>query len=272
MFGYFLLVPILTRYITESHFLEKPSVGKDNLQKCLVSTPFTAKNIAYYLTDRLCWFAVIGSVVGARLGAVFFYDWPLFREHPEEIIKVWHGGLASHGGILGLILAIYLYILSIRKWFSDLSFLRLCDFVIIPTTLAVCFIRLGNMMNQEILGTPTNLPWGIIFGHPADGSLPTPRHPVQLYEAIAYFIVFLILYCYWKKQSPDAKPGSILGLGLVLGFSCRLFLEFWKTDQPSSMLSSSFLQMGQVLSIPFILFGLYLLWRGRKSRKSSGCN
>lgn len=216
---------------------------------------------AYLLADKLCWFIVGGTIIGARLGAVFFYDWDYFSQHPEEIFKIWHGGLASHGGTLGVLAALFLFFIYTRKYIPQLSFLRLLDFVAIPSAITACFIRLGNFMNQEILGTPTTLPWGIIFGHPRDNSPLIPRHPVQLYEAIAYFFIFIFLWKKWKQEKESAaKPGEIVGLLFILVFSSRFILEFWKETQESIISHSYFLQMGQILSIPFIFLGFFFFW------------
>lgn len=223
----------------------------------------SAKRTAYFLADRLVWFTVLGTLIGARLGQVFFYDWTLFYNHPSEIFKVWKGGLASHGGVIGVATGIYLYLLSIRKWVPHLSFLRLLDMMAIPSALAACFIRLGNFMNQEIMGTPSTLPWAIIFGNAPDGSLPIPRHPVQLYEALAYLLTFVILYRLWKTKGEQLRSGVIVGLLFILIFSSRFILEFWKMQQVS-IIDSSFLQMGQILSIPFILIGFLLVSRQKK--------
>ena len=244
-----------------NQLLKDPSISRDDLQKEFDKSIAPVKQTAYFLTDRLCWFTVAGTIIGARLGAVFFYDWPLFRDHPAEIFKIWHGGLASHGGFLGVILSIYAYLKYIHQWIPKLTFLRLVDFVTIPATLICCFIRLGNFMNQEILGTPSTVPWAIIFGNPADGSDLIPRHPVQLYEAVLYLLTFCILWNLWKNKIVEHRPGAILGLSFILGFGGRFFLEFWKSNQDSSFLNSSFLQMGQILSIPFIIFGIYLVFK-----------
>lgn len=220
------------------------------------------KNLAFLLTDRMTWFIVCGTIIGARLGHVFFYEWPRYKNDPIEIIKVWEGGLASHGGAIGVILALYLYyrIVVIKKA-PSLSFLNLLDIVCIPTALVGCFIRLGNFMNQEILGIPSDVPWAIIFGHSYENmGSPLPRHPVQLYEALAYLSIFVILSFLWKFRLEKLKSGFVFGLFLVLLFSSRFFLEFWKTNQ-SIMLDESWLQTGQYLSIPFILAGLFLLFR-----------
>lgn len=262
--AYFLLIPIFDRLLSQY-----PLSSLATLQHAIDKPMASTRQMAFFLTDRLCWFAVIGTIVGARLGLVFFYDWPYFRQHPTEIFKVWHGGLASHGGFAGVMIALYFYTKYVQKWIPQLTFLRLLDCVAIPTAFVCVFIRLGNFFNQEILGTPTSLPWGVIFGHPADSSAPFPRHPVQLYEAGAYLLTFCILWILWKYRHLDEKPGALIGLTFILGFGSRFILEFWKETQDSSMVDSSFLQMGQILSIPFILLGTYLFWRSIHSNGSS---
>lgn len=255
-----LLTPQLQQGILDglNHFLQSGSHNRDELQQILNHTINSPKQTAYFLTDRLCWFIIMGTIIGARLGAVFLYDWQYFRQNPIEIFKVWQGGLASHGGVVGVMLALYLYAKYIQQWIPQLTFLNLLDFVAIPSALTACFIRLGNFMNQEIVGTPTNLPWGVVFGHPTEAVAFVPRHPVQLYEAGAYLVTFFILWRLWKNQPPNKKPGTLIGVLFILIFGSRLILEFWKTTQ-ESILNSSFLQMGQILSIPFIILGIFFL-------------
>ncbi len=245
-----------------NRFLNQTSISREELQQVLGKSLASPKQTAYFLADRFLWFVVIGTVIGARLGAVFFYDWPYFREHPLEIFKIWHGGLASHGGIIGVMIAIYFYAKYIQSWVPQLTFLRILDFAAVPTAAVICFIRLGNFMNQEILGTSTTLPWAIIFGHPADGSLPIPRHPVQLYEAGAYLIIFCIVWYLWKKKRITECPGALIGLTFILGFSSRFILEFWK-DNLESIIHFSFLQAGQILSLPFIALGIFLIGQSK---------
>lgn len=244
--------------------LQNGLVTRQELCQIFHDSLATPKQTAYLLTDRLCWFIVTGTVIGARLGAVFFYDWPYFRENPMEIFKVWHGGLASHGGTIGVLLSLYFSMKYLQKWIPQLTFLRLCDSVAIPTALVACFIRLGNFMNQEIVGTPTDLPWGILFGHPADNVSAIPRHPIQLYEAGAYFLTFVILWQFWKNQIFNNRPGAFVGLFFIFIFGSRFILEFWKAPL-ASVMDNSFLQMGQILSIPFILLGAFLFWKSKQS-------
>ena len=264
------LTPSLQQSILEgfNRLLQHSSISRDDLQKVFGKTLASPEQTAYFLTDRLMWFVVIGTVVGARLGDVFFYNWPHFREHPFEIFQVWRGGLASHGGFLGVIISLYLYLKSIHQWIPQLTFLRLLDYAAIPTALVCCFIRLGNFLNQEILGIPTTMPWGIIFGHPVDGSSVLPRHPIQLYEAMLYLITFWIVWLLWRTHRLDDRPGALLGFTFILGFGGRFILEFWKSVQ-ESIFDSSFLQIGQILSIPFIVLGAYLICRSKNSASCS---
>lgn len=243
-----------------NRLLEENKLNRVDYERIFPKSIATSMETSQLITDRLIWFVVLGTLIGARLGAVFFYDFHYFMDHPEEIVKVWKGGLASHGGSIGLIFSIYLFFLYIKKWIPSLTFLNLLDFVSVPTALAIVFIRIGNFINQEILGTPTTLPWAVIFGNPLDGTAPVPRHPVQLYEAAAYLTIFFILFFLWKKKSETLPPGTLCGIILTLAFSARFILEFWKENIESVINSFFSIQAGQTLSIPFILLGLYLMY------------
>lgn len=221
-----------------------------------------SRNLAYALIDRMTWFVVCGTLIGARLGHVFFYDWPRYAAHPLDILKIWEGGLASHGGTIGIMIAIFCYQRLFCKPYPELSFLKILDLFSVPTAFGACCIRIGNFTNQEILGTPTNLPWAIIFGHPADGSAPVPRHPAQLYEAVVYLGIFILLYYLWRYRSEKLRPGVLLGTFFVLTFASRFFIEFIKNPQ-SLVIDESLLQMGQYLSIPFIALGIILILFGK---------
>lgn len=146
--------------------------------------------------------------------------------------------------------------------------IMLMDVLVIPTAVVATFIRIANFFNQEILGSETTLPWGIIFGHPSDGSNVVPRHPVQLYEAMAYFGTFVVLYSIWKKWGTALKPGILSGVFFVLVFGSRFFIEFLKTDQVS-WLDHTSLHMGQMLSIPFVILGLCLIFIPRRRISSA---
>lgn len=243
MLGYWVMVPVVRR------FLSQKLVSKDTS---------TLDQLSHAFVDKLCLFVVIGTIVGARLGTVLFYDWDYYSQHPIEILKTWKGGLASHGGALGVLIALYFFWRSAKKKLHMLSFINVLDMISVPIPLAAVFIRIGNFINQEILGTPSDAPWAVIFGQPSDGSFPEPRHPVQLYEGLAYLTTFVFLYSLWRWKGDQLKTGTLFGWMLTLIFSSRFFLEFWKSSQESS-LGDFGLQMGQILSIPFIVAGVAIL-------------
>jgi prolipoprotein diacylglyceryl transferase len=193
----------------------------------------------------------VGTIIGARLGHVLLYQPDYYLAHPWEILMIWEGGLASHGGFAGVLIALYLYL----KKHRDMSFLQLADRLAAPCLLAAAMIRIGNFFNSEIIGTPSTLPWAVVFAR-VD---PLPRHPAMLYEALAYFVVFCALYvAYWK--TPIIKyPGRTLGISLATCFLARFLIEFAKENQVSFE-NQLPLNMGQLLSIPFILAGLYLIY------------
>jgi prolipoprotein diacylglyceryl transferase len=231
----------------------------------------SAKEASFFLTDRLLWAVILGILIGSRLGFVLFYDWAYFKEHPGQIVKVWNGGLASHGGALGVILSMAIYRYFIAKSFPDFTLLAILDRVSVPAALVGFFIRIGNFFNQEILGTPSNLPWAVVFGHPMDFEIKKegfnpPRHPVQLYEGLFYLLIFFFLFWFWKRGQEKLKNGVIFGLCLILIFTTRLLLEFLKISQGGFM-DQSLLSTGQWLSIPFVLVGFFFLFR--KNQKSS---
>lgn len=199
--------------------------------------------------DTLTVYAVVATIVGARLGHVLFYDPIHYFQNPIKILMVWEGGLASHGGVIGILIAIYLFA---RK--TNANYLWVLDRVSIVASLTFCIIRLGNLMNSEMIGTPTNLPWAFIFTRVDD----VPRHPAQLYEAIHYFIWFIVLFLVWYRLKDRMKIGLLFSWSLIILFSLRFVDEFFKLDQVDFE-GSMILNMGQLLSIPFILTGVLLL-------------
>ncbi len=221
------------------------------------------KKKALQLTDRLTFYIVLGTVLGARLGHFLFYEAPSdYFSNPMQIFYVWNGGLASHGGVVGIILAVMLFSYRNRASGEGLTWIRILDFLSVPAALGASFIRLGNFFNQEVLGTPTNLPWAFVFGHPADRSLPIPRHPVQLYECLFYLAVFFLLFALSYRVSFLMARGKLVGLLLILIFGFRFFIEFIKTEQSQLLSVSSSLTMGQYLSIPLVLAGfLFYFWK-----------
>lgn len=203
--------------------------------------------------DQLLTYMIIATVVGARLGHVIFYDLMYYLRHPAEIIAIWHGGLASHGAAIGIIIAMYLYV----KKKKDMSFLWLADRVVIVVAIAGAFIRTGNFFNSEIVGKPTNVPWAIIFPRAHVPHPGLPRHPSMLYEAILCIITFVVLWAIYKKYKNSPPEGSLFGIFMVMIFGVRFFLEFLKEQQ--AHFATGILNMGQWLSIPLVLAGIWLL-------------
>lgn len=223
------------------------------------------------LTEKISFYVVIGAIIGARLGDVLFYQTlHQYVQDPLAIIKFWEGGLSSHGGVLGILMALWVFYIYNRTKVPMLSLIALMDLLVIPALLAGVFIRIGNFFNQEILGKTTQLPWGIIFGHPADGSFPLCRHPVQLYEAIGYFLLFVLLWLARKNFSKMFLLGKTSGIFFISTFSFRFFVEFFKLPQSEFISQDSLLTMGQLLSVPFICLGFFLLFRGQKSPRMQG--
>jgi phosphatidylglycerol---prolipoprotein diacylglyceryl transferase len=218
---------------------------------------------AVLLLDKLAMYVIIATIIGARLGHVLFYEPAEYFSDPIEILKIWNGGLASHGAAIGILLGLWLFSRKTGK-----SYFWTLDRVVIVVALGGMFIRLGNLMNSEIFGNPTNLPWGFIFTSNDN----IPRHPTQIYEALSYLAIFLLLYkIYWKNMGRP-KPGFIFGLFLILLFSARFFIEFLKVPQVAFE-NTMTLNMGQWLSIPFVIIGFVIIFMKSKSpdlSKSSG--
>lgn len=210
--------------------------------------------------DKLTWFVVAGTVIGARLGHVIFYDLDRYIANPWLILNTREGGLASHGGTIGVILALFLFQKFYFSKKTSLNFLNLLDRVVVPTALTACWIRIGNFFNQEIVGTPSDLPWAVLFGHPADGLYPVPRHPSQLYEALLYLATFFLVYFLYTRTALKLKAGCLTGIFFICVFGGRFIVEFTKEVQ-GSIIDQSFLQAGQWLSIPFVLLGIVLIFQ-----------
>jgi len=203
------------------------------------------------LLDNLLLYAMAGTVIGARLMHCFAYEPNYYLSHPLEILMVWKGGLASHGGMIGVIVAFYLF----AKRYEE-SFFWLISLMTIPGVLIAAFVRFGNFFNSEILGKPTDVPWAIIF---AKVDM-LPRHPVQLYEAFSYLVLFALLLILYKKITPLLATKLLPGLFLVSMFTIRFLLEYTKTRQAAYALELPF-TTGQMLSIPPIVIGaLWVIW------------
>lgn len=244
-------------------FHAQQALRRLKLERLFPNALMSLNRQAVWIADSLVVYMVIATVLGARLGHFLFYENPSeYLSNPLELLQIWKGGLASHGAAIGIVLALWLFAFWYRASLRGLTLLHLLDFVCIPTALAGAFIRIGNFFNQEILGKPSDLPWAVMFGHPADHSIPMPRHPVQLYEAIFYAITFFVLWNLSFRPKYLLEKGKLLGLFLILVFGFRFIVEYWKEEQSQIMPFSCDLTMGQILSIPAVLIGIVLLCRG----------
>jgi len=199
--------------------------------------------------DKVLLYMMVGAIVGARLGHCFFYRPDYYLANPLEIVAFWKGfrGLASHGGTLGILVALYLYC----RTRPNQPYLWLLDRIAAPTALGGFFIRMGNLMNSEILGLPTDVPWAFVFTR-VDG---LPRHPAQGYEALSYLLIFLLLFSLYRKRGSDLPRGLLTGLFFTTVFGARFLIEFVK-ERHVPFEAALPLSMGQLLSIPIILLGI----------------
>lgn len=226
----------------------------------LLSKVFKKENISIDMLDKLTLYMGLGVVIGARLGHCLFYQPNYYLSNPIEILKIWEGGLASHGAAIGILFALYLFS---RK--TKFSFLWIVDRIVIVVALSGFFIRLGNLMNSEIYGVQTSVPWAFVFVR--DDLI--PRHPTQIYEALSYLILFFFLLHYYYKQNGKPREGMLFSMFLIILFSVRFFIEFFKEAQVDFEQGLS-LNMGQLLSIPFIIIGIALwIWVNYKHKKIS---
>jgi len=201
--------------------------------------------------DNLLIYVMIGAVIGSRLMHCLAYEPEFYLANPLEILKVWKGGLASHGGLLGVLIALYVF----AKRYNE-SYVWLISRVAIPGALTAAFVRLGNLFNSEILGLPSELPWAIIFQR-VDM---IPRHPVQLYEATAYLVLLLILVTVYRKSTAEFASKILPGIFLTYMFILRFLLEYTKTRQADYTTDLPF-TTGQLLSVPFIVVGIiWIIW------------
>lgn len=225
---------------------------------------FAKEGLDEKLLDNFTLYAFLGTLIGARLGHCLFYQPEIYLSDPIEILKVWEGGLASHGGVIGLFIAFYLF----SKKYA-INYLWIVSRVVIVAALAAAMIRLGNLMNSEIYGHETDLPWGFIF---VRDKQTVAKHPTQLYEAFAYLLLFAGLMWYYFKniKLKKVKTNIILGIFFISLFTARFFIEFVKEVQVVKETSMA-LNLGQWLSIPFILLGIaFLFVKGNSSPKIEG--
>lgn len=238
----------------------------------IMLTIYRSEGIPTIELDNLTMYLMLGGIIGARVGHILFYDPVYYLHNPVEILPVrinptfqftGLAGLASHGGILGALFALYLYNRKFR-----INYFRLLDRLIIAGAALGALIRLGNLMNSEIIGTPSHLPWAFVFTRVDQ----VPRHPAQLYEAIFYFGISMALYRIWKSKKFYEHNGFIFGLGMTLIFVLRFLIEFLKENQVPFEENLA-LNMGQTLSVPLILFGVVLMiWSLRGSLTSDNLN
>ncbi|OON67370.1 prolipoprotein diacylglyceryl transferase [Hymenobacter sp. CRA2] len=262
----------------------------------ILSHVYKSERVSPHWVDVITVYMLIGTVLGARLGHVFFYDWESYRNNPGEILKIWHGGLASHGATLGILLATWLFSRN-----NKFDYLWVLDRIVLVVAVGGALIRLGNLMNSEIVGLPTQQPWGFVFVRdaeklePATRPLPSgavlversrdasgdvvrpvdintpvgagtlmavPRHPSQIYESLFCVFLFVLLYRLWSRYKENTPRGLLFGLFVVLLFSFRFLVEFVKEDQVDFEKGMA-LNMGQILSIPLVLVGLWVLFTAR---------
>jgi phosphatidylglycerol---prolipoprotein diacylglyceryl transferase len=219
---------------------------------------FKNENLSQKVLDRLTLYMAVGTIVGARLGHCFFYEPGYYLSHPLEILAIWHGGLASHGAAIGILAAIWFFS---RKEKKDYTWT--IDRIAIVVALSGFFIRMGNLMNSEIYGVETTLPWGFVFLRNGETA---PKHPTQIYEGLTYLLIFVLLYwIYWRKKG-EYIQGLLISLLLIFVFTARFFIEFLKEPQVAFEANMK-LNMGQLLSIPFIIGGIIWLYVSLKQKK-----
>lgn len=224
----------------------------------ILSKMWKHENLTEKSFNQLVFYVLIATIVGARLGHCLFYEPSYYLANPVEILKTWEGGLASHGGVIGIMIGIWIY----SKKVSHPSMLWTFDRLCVPVGLVAAMIRLGNLMNHEIYGHATDLPWGFRFIENihqwqagAEPIFSAPSHPTQLYEAAIYLLVFAVcMWLYWKRDA-QKREGLIFGVAMVMIFVGRFLVEFVKNDQVGFEESMT-LNMGQWLSIPFVIIGI----------------
>lgn len=248
--------------------------------------------------DKILMYSLLGGILGARFGHVFFYDWDSYKDNPIDMLKIWEGGLASHGGAIGIIIAAFL----LSKYVTKKSILHILDRLVVPTALAAFLIRIGNLFNHEIVGIKTNSDFGFKFLrhdilswdaerltgvkddlHKAYGMIANDpkfanvlaevpnRYPAQLYEGICYLFIFgLLMWLFWKTNAAQLR-GFLLGVFFTLLFTARFFIEYIKEGQggtdDADFVMNYGMNVGQALSLPLILIGLFLVFRKIKSFK-----
>ena len=235
-------------------------VGAFLIGQWMLGRIFAAEGVPRENAERLMIHALLGAVVGARLVHCLFYEPDYYLSHPLAILRIWEGGLASHGGALGMLLALWF---AARTAQPKLPFLWLIDRVSMPAALGAVFVRVANFLNSEIVGIPTSGRWGVVF-ESIDG---LPRHPAQLYEAIAYALIFVVLLAIYRRSGKRTPEGLLFGVLMALVFTARIFVEFFKMPQAAYEAGQLF-SVGQYLSLPFVMLGVVMMMRA--IRRSPG--
>ena len=222
---------------------------------------YRRENLKESAHEALFVYGIVGIFAGARIGHCLFYDFDYYSKNIVEIILpikkmlngeyefIGYAGLASHGGTVGLIISLYLYS---KKY--EIKYLKILDLIAIVAPLGATFIRLANLMNSEMIGNQTTMPWAFIFSRVDN----IPRHPAQLYEAISYLTIFVIVFSTYKTKNITLGTGFLFGFAITLIFTMRILIEFVKINQVEFE-DGMKLNMGQILSIPFIIIGLYFI-------------
>lgn len=219
---------------------------------------FQKEHKSIELMDSLLFHIVVGTVVGARLGHCLLYEPMDYLTDPIRIFKVWEGGLASHGGFTGVIIALILFC----RRYREISFFWLADRMAITAMLAAGCIRIGNLFNSEIYGHPTDVAWAVIFKKIDD----IPRHPTQIYEALGYLSISATLYLVYRLKDRHPREGSLFGAVMIMAYSFRTYIETYKENQVAFE-DGMILNMGQLLSLPFVLIGVFILFGGHRRIK-----
>ncbi|MCB9033137.1 MAG: prolipoprotein diacylglyceryl transferase [Chitinophagales bacterium] len=210
--------------------------------------------------EELLMYMFIAVIIGARLGHVFFYDWDYYSQHLSEIPMIWKGGLASHGAAITIPIALWLF----KRKHSDVSYLWILDRVAIPLSLGSAFVRIGNFFNHEIVGKPTGGDFGVVFMRNFEESVHVPRYPSQLFEAILYITIFIVVLTMYKRSKYQPREGSIISTMVIMMFVGRFFLEFFKSGSTLFTIGNLEIIRGHVLSIPFIIIGIAIWYISKK--------
>jgi phosphatidylglycerol---prolipoprotein diacylglyceryl transferase len=226
-------------------------VGAFLVGQWMLGRIFAAEGVPRENAERLMIHALLGAIIGARLVHCLFYEPGYYLSHPLAILRIWEGGLASHGGALGMLLALWLAARTARP---RLPFLWLIDRVSMPAALGAVFVRVANFLNSEIVGIPTSGRWGVVF----ESIDALPRHPAQLYEAIAYALIFAVLLAIYRRSGKRTPEGLLFGVLMALVFSARIVVEFFKTPQAAYEADQLF-TVGQYLSLPFVMLGVVMM-------------